>query len=154
MKSTWPKPKNRFPPLRHECKSTKTTKKKTFPLQSRTKTRSTDDGPGVCILVTEGPCKNTSFTLTKNETPVLVIGSNPTSKSEETFLIQDPSVGANHVRLELVVARKLCTVNVKDLKSSGGTLVNATNVKAGKVQKAFMNDSIHIGDTVLQIKTL
>lgn len=111
-------------------------------------------GPGVCILVTEGPCKNTSFTLTKNETPILVIGSNPTSKSEETFLIQDPSVGANHVRLELVVARKLCTVDVKDLKSSGGTLVNSTTVKAGKVQKAFMNDSIHIGDTVLQIKTL
>ena len=119
-----------------------------------TKNKARSTGPGVCILVTEGPCKNTSFALTKNETPVLVIGSNPTSKSEETFLIQDPSIGANHVRLELIVARKLCTVNVKDLKSSGGTLVNSTNVKAGKVQKAFINDSIHIGDTVLQVKTL
>jgi hypothetical protein len=119
-----------------------------------TKNKARSTGPGVCILVTEGPCKNTSFALTKNETPVLVIGSNPTSKSEETFLIQDPSIAANHVRLELIVARKLCTVNVKDLKSSGGTLVNSTNVKAGKVQKAFINDSIHIGDTVLQVKTL
>lgn len=112
-------------------------------------------GPGVCITFIDGVCEGECFYLTTNDdTTRIVLGSNPVSKSDEALCIPDPSIDATHARLELNYARKLCTVNVKDLKSSSGTFVNRSRIPSGKERKAFINDSIQIGDTVMKVKTL
>lgn len=110
---------------------------------------------GVRITITEGPCEDESFTLTKDDAH-LVIGSNPSSKSsdDEAIVVPDPSMDATHARLELDYARKFCTINVTDCKSSSGTFLNASRIPSGKSRKAFINDTIKMGDTVMQIKTL
>jgi hypothetical protein len=57
---------------------------------------------------------------------------------------------ATHMRLDLVVQKKLTTVTVTD-KSKGGTVVNRDVVNKGR---AFINDSIKIGNSVFEVKSL
>ena len=109
-------------------------------------------GPGVRITFKQG--QHNDFYLAKSDVSRIVIGSNPSSKKDETITIPDASVDATHARLELIYARKLCTVTVTDLKSSSGTFVSASRIPSGKDRKAFINDLIQVGDVIMQVKPL
>jgi pSer/pThr/pTyr-binding forkhead associated (FHA) protein len=106
---------------------------------------------GVRLVVTEGPHKGESFELEHGGIDSYNIGSKPSGKTGDILCLnKDDSLQANHVRLDLVVTKKLTTVTVTD-KSKGGTMVNRDSVNKGR---AFISDKIKIGNSVLQIKTL
>jgi len=68
-------------------------------------------------------------------------------------LHKDASVAKNHVRLELNATKRLTTVKVLDLKG-GSTVVRNVLLGEGKASRAFLNDKVTIGDTVLVIRKL
>lgn len=106
---------------------------------------------GVRLEVTEGPHKGETFELEQHGIETFNVGSTPSSKSGNALCLKrDSSLKATHVRLDLVVSKKLTTVTVTD-KSKGGTAVNRDVVSKGR---AFINDTIKIGNSVLEIKSL
>lgn len=106
---------------------------------------------GVRIVCTEGPHKGETYEMEAGLNEAVVIGSNPTSKIGETLPFKkDKTLKTTHVRLDLAINRKLTTVKVTD-KSKGETMVNRDVVKS---TKAFINDTIHIGETSLKIQSL
>jgi pSer/pThr/pTyr-binding forkhead associated (FHA) protein len=101
----------------------------------------------------QGPHKNESIVIQKGAMEKVVLRSNPEAKSGDTHqLDSDASTDASHVRLELNISNKLCTVIATDLKSSSGTFVNSKPI--GKNHKVFINDEIRIGATVMKVKPL
>jgi pSer/pThr/pTyr-binding forkhead associated (FHA) protein len=106
---------------------------------------------GVRLEVTEGPHKGESFELEHGGTETFIVGSKPSSRTGGLLCLnKDASLKATHMHLDLVVSKKLTTVTVTD-KSKGGTVVNRDVVNKGR---AFINDSIKIGSSVLEIKSL
>jgi len=106
---------------------------------------------GVQLVVTEGPHKGESFAMESGGDETLIIGKNPTSSVGTVIqLKKDKSLKATHLRVDLNVAKKLVTISITD-KSKGGTLVNRNTVNKGR---AFINDVIKIGDSVLDIQPL
>ena len=84
-----------------------------------------------------------------NET--VIIGSKPSSKVGEILALKkDKLLQATHVRLDLSINRTLTTLKVTD-KSKGKTFVNRHEVKS---TKAFINDTIKIGDTSFKVQAL
>jgi hypothetical protein len=101
--------------------------------------------------VTQGPHKGDSFELESGETETLFVGSKPSSKTGTlASLNKDKKLKATHTRVDLNVSKKLTTITVTD-KSKGGTQVNRDTINKGR---AFINDNIRIGDSVLEIKAL
>ncbi|KAI2508566.1 hypothetical protein MHU86_5858 [Fragilaria crotonensis] len=72
----------------------------------------------------------------------------------EFLLSGDPSVDLVHAQVTLQVNKRLVTVLVKDLKSSAGTVVEKVRLGAGKSQKAFINDTIVLGKTIIKVLPL
>lgn len=106
---------------------------------------------GVRLEVTEGPHTGESFELESGGTETFIVGSKPSSRSGEPLrLSKDTSLKATHLRLDLVVSKKLTTVAVTD-KSKGATVVNRDTVNKGR---AFINDTIKIGNSALMIKPI
>jgi len=122
-------------------------------LSTKTTKEAKLSGPGVRIAFIEGPYKDQFFFLEKNSAPNFTLGTKPQMKSSGTFdLGKDKSADGSHAKLELSVERKLCTVRVTDLKSTGGTFVNGQMIPKGKKRHAFINDKIQIGESVIRIK--
>ena len=106
---------------------------------------------GVKLVVTEGPHKGEVHILERGKTESYTIGSKPSSKiGGLVALKRDKRLKASHLTLTLSVTKKLVTVVITD-KSKGGTQVNRDTVNKGK---AFINDMITIGDSVLEIRSL
>ena len=106
---------------------------------------------GVKLVVTEGPHKGEVHILERGKTESYTIGSKPSSKTGGLVALKrDKRLKASHLTLTLSVTKKLVTVVITD-KSKGGTQVNRDTVNKGK---AFINDMITIGDSVLEIKSL
>lgn len=106
---------------------------------------------GVSILFTEGPHKGESYEIEAGVNETVFIGSKPSSNVGEALTLKkDKLVKNTHVRLDLSINRKLTAVKVTD-KSKGMTFVNRDAVKS---TKAFINDTITIGDTSFQIRPL
>jgi len=106
---------------------------------------------GVLLKVVEGPHQGESFEFEVGGVETYIVGSKPSGKTGEMLPFgRDSSLKANHVRLDLNSSKKLTTVLVTD-KSKGETIVNRSKVKSGR---AFINDRICIGATVLQIQPL
>lgn len=130
-------------------KSTASTKSKTSEAETkeppRTKRR------GVLIAVIEGPHKGEAQELEKGLVESINVGSKPTSSAGGTIkLNKDQDVKATHIRIELFNSSKLKAVVVTD-KSKGNTKVNRDTVNKGR---AFINDRISIGNTVLEVRSL
>lgn len=106
---------------------------------------------GVRIEVTAGPHKGDAIDLEDGHIEILNVGSKPSGQQGTMMTLhKDKSLKANHVRIELVKHNKLKAVNVAD-KSKGETKVNEHSITKGR---AFINDHIKIGETVLAIKSL
>ncbi|CAJ1946357.1 unnamed protein product [Cylindrotheca closterium] len=106
---------------------------------------------GLQLVVTEGPHKGESYALESGGDETFIIGQNPTSSVGTVIkLKKDKSLKATHLRIDLNVAKKLVTVSITD-KSKGRTTVNRNTVNKGR---AFINDIIKIGDSVLDIQPL
>lgn len=106
---------------------------------------------GVQLVVTEGPHAGDSFELEHGGVETFLLGSKPSgSVGGVICLKKDKTLKASHVRLDLVVSRKLTVVSVSD-KSKGATYVNRSAVSNGR---AFINDQIKVGNTVLEIRPL
>eukprot|EP00980_Cylindrotheca_fusiformis_P007206 scaffold1525_cov142-Cylindrotheca_fusiformis.AAC.6 len=109
------------------------------------------NGRGVVVVVTQGPHKGDSYEMKSGESETLIVGSKPSSKvGTLVSLSNDKKLKPTHMRLDLNVSKKLTTVSVVD-KSKGGTQVNRDTITKGR---AFINDIIKIGDSVLEIKSL
>lgn len=106
---------------------------------------------GVQLVVTQGPHKGESYEIESGGEETLIIGKNPSSSVGTLIkLSKDNSLNATHMRVDLNVAKKLITVSITD-KSKGGTQVNNSTINKGR---AFINDIIKIGDSVLEVKAL
>ena len=106
---------------------------------------------GVSILCVEGPHKGESYEIEAGINEMVIIGSKPSSTVGEVLAWKkDKMIQASHVRLDLSINRKLIAVKVTD-KSKGKTYVNRVAVKS---TKAFINDTIKIGDTSFKIQPL
>ena len=109
---------------------------------------------GVSLVFLAGPYKGESIDLIKGQSESMVLGAMPTSTSSFALTKDKAITNHSHVRFELDTAKKFFTVLVTDLKSTGGTSVNGSKMGKGKTQKAFMNDEIAIGNSVMKIKAL
>jgi pSer/pThr/pTyr-binding forkhead associated (FHA) protein len=109
---------------------------------------------GVTIVIEDGPHKGFAINLIKGRT--IVVGSNPTTKAGEIPLIlsNDDDVDGSHIQLNLTASKKLISVCVTDLKSSGGSYVGNEKIRKGKDYKIFRGDSVRIGNSKLTIKAL
>ena len=106
---------------------------------------------GVRILCVEGPHKGESYEMEAGFNEIVNVGSKPSSTVGEVFALKkDKMLNATHVRLDLSINRQLTAVKVTD-KSKGGTYVNRDAVKS---TKAFINDTIKIGESSLKIHLL
>jgi len=106
---------------------------------------------GVRICVVDGPHSGESYELEHGMSTSVEIGSNPSGKTGGKVSLQrDKKLKANHVHIELDGLKKIKAVIVTD-KSKGETKVNRDTIKKGR---AFINDRIHVGDSVLEIKSL
>jgi hypothetical protein len=113
---------------------------------------------GIRVDVIEGPHAGESFDLVSGLVESLVFGSKPSaSRNVAAKLVKDKALGGSHIRVELVEEgnkkQRFYSVNVCDLKA-GATLVNTTTLGKGKTTRAFVNDRITVGNTVLQVKKL
>jgi pSer/pThr/pTyr-binding forkhead associated (FHA) protein len=116
-------------------------------------------GFGVVLQIIGGPHSGERIILEQGAVEAIVLGSKPRSKvsSDQSFaLAQDSSVvDPCHVRFELNTSHsKFYSITVTDLKSTVGTVINSTKLAKGKSLKAFLNDQVKIGDTVVEIKKL
>ena len=108
---------------------------------------------GVKLVVIDGPHKGESMVLESGGTEMLVLGSNPSSKIGTTYAFKkDKSIQATHVVLELDVGKKMTTVRLTD-KSKGNTYKNRETLRVLST-KVFINDTIRIGDTMINIAEL
>ena len=106
---------------------------------------------GVQLVVTEGPHAGESFDLEHGGVEAFVIGSKPSTSVDSVICLKkDKSLKASHVRLELDVSKKFTVVSITD-KSKGATYVNSSAVKNGR---AFINDQIKVGNSVLEVRSL
>ena len=107
---------------------------------------------GVALFVVEGPHKGDLFELEHGGIDCMVLGSKPSSKIGQLITLKnDSNIKATHLKLELVVQKKMTYVSLTD-KSKGNSWVNRDKVRANT--RAFINDQITIGDTVLQLRSL
>ena len=112
---------------------------------------------GFRLEFTAGPYLGATILLQDGSVDTIVLGGNPHSKSGNVFrLNRDPSItDASHVRLELDASRKgYCSLRAIDLKSTQGFRLNGIQVGKGKKETAFANDSLVVGNSVVQIKPL
>jgi len=105
---------------------------------------------GVIVEVVQGPHAGEGFELTSGDCEAVVLGSCPPKGTLTGIVLdKDKSLQPVHLKLELSVTRKkIVSVAITD-KSKGDTSINGQTVKASK---AFANDRISIGETVLRIK--
>jgi hypothetical protein len=87
---------------------------------------------------------------------IVYLGSRPICKQNEcAFALEgDRTVDETHVKIVLQAKKTLQAVQVTDLRSSTGTLFNGKPIAAGKDRKAFINDTICIGDSTIKILPL
>jgi serine/threonine protein kinase len=111
---------------------------------------------GLTISIDAGPHKGTCINLIKGMSDTLVVGSNPATKAGEIPLIlsNDEEVDDSHIKLDLTVTKRLISINVTDLKSSGGTYVGTEKIRKGKDYRIFRGGSVRIGNSLLTVKTL
>lgn len=111
---------------------------------------------GVTISIDAGPHKGGSVHLVKGKSDTIVVGSNPTVKAGEVpfVLSNDDKVDDSHIRLDLTVTKKLISINVTDLKTSGGTFIGTEKIRNGKDYRIFRGGSIRIGKSLLTVKAL
>lgn len=113
----------------------------------------TKDKIGVTLQIVTGSHKGEMLNLIHGEQEKVVFGRCPEDPYE--FLLSgDPSVDLVHAQVTLQVNKRLVTVLVKDLKSSAGTVVEKVLLGAGKSQKAFINDTIVLGKTIIKVLPL
>ena len=108
---------------------------------------------GVSITCVSGPLKGDSYEIEAGVNEIILIGSKPRpspSCGEFLCLKKDKNILATHVRLELSINRKVTALKVTD-KSKGKTFVNRDAVTS---TKAFINDTITIGESSFKIKAL
>jgi serine/threonine protein kinase len=106
---------------------------------------------GVTILCVEGPHEGESYEIEAGVNEIVIVGSEPSSSVGEVLTLKkDKMLQATHVRLDLSINRRVTAVKVTD-KSKGETYVNRHPVKS---TKAFINDTIKIGDTSFKIQPL
>ena len=106
---------------------------------------------GIQLVVTEGPHEGETFTLESGGDETLIIGKNPTSTiGTIARLNKDKSLSATHLRIDLSATKSFVAVSITD-KSKGRTVVNKNAVNKGR---AFVNDMIKIGDSVLEVQRL
>jgi hypothetical protein len=110
---------------------------------------------GVTVVVSDGPHKGQAIHLIQGKSETYIVGSNPTTKSGEKGLKldDDDEVDESHIRLDLVVAKKLISVNVTDLKSSG-SFVGSEKIRKGKDYKIFRGGSVRIGNSCLVVNAI
>jgi serine/threonine protein kinase len=110
---------------------------------------------GVTVVVSDGPHKGQTIHLIKGKSETFVVGSNPTTKSGEKALKldDDDEVDESHIRLDLVVSKKLVSVNVTDLQSSG-SFVGNEKIRKGKDYKIFRGGSVRIGNSCLVVNPI
>ena len=113
---------------------------------------------GIRVDIVQGPHMGESFELACGDIESIVFGSKPgASKNGAAKLAKDKSLGASHIRVDLVAEggkkKKFYSVNVTDLKA-GSTKVNSTALGKGKSTRAFVKDQVTVGDTVLQVNKL
>lgn len=108
---------------------------------------------GLRIEVIEGPHTGEFFELKDGSSDTLILGSNPSSRvGTIVALKKDKSLDGTHVRLDLNVKKGgLTALTVTDKSKKGKTFVNRDAVKS---TKAFVNDTIRIGNTALKITSL
>ena len=108
---------------------------------------------GVSIACVEGPYEGHSFSIEAGKNETLVIGSKPAPSPNGGLFVclkNDKNIQAKHVRLDLSIYRTVTALKVTD-KSKGKTFVNRHPVTS---TKAFINDTIKIGNSSFKIKPL
>ena len=105
---------------------------------------------GVRLCVVEGPHAGEEYELEHGVAESFNVGSKPTGTGQMITLSKDKTLKNTHIRVELFNHKKLKAVIITD-KSKGGTKVNRDDVQKGR---AFINDQIKIGESVLLIKAL
>ena len=108
------------------------------------------DKIGVTLQIVTGSHEGEMLNLIHGEQERVVFGRRP-EDPHEFRLSGDPSIDLVHAQVTLQVNKRLVTVLVKDLKSSAGTVVEKVLLGAGKSQKAFINDTIVLGKTIIKV---
>jgi hypothetical protein len=111
---------------------------------------------GLTIIVDGGPHKGIAVNLIQGRCEAIVVGRKPTAKAGEAILAlpDDAAMDDTHVRIELSVTKKLTGINVKDLKSTGGSFVGNEKIRSGNSMKIYRGDALRIGASSLRVKNL
>lgn len=106
---------------------------------------------GVLVEIIEGPHAGESFGLESGGCETVVVGTKPLAKSGTAIILKkDKTLKASHVKLDLSVSKRNIVSLIVTDKSQGDTAINRNSIKSSK---AFINDSIIIGNTVLVVKS-
>jgi serine/threonine protein kinase len=114
-------------------------------------------GGAIALLVKTGPRTGEKIILNTNETETITIGSDPPQSagilaSKVQCFPDDTQMAARHLRVKLQVRLGHPRVEVSDLKSAQGTLVNSKRMDAGKSVILFPGDEIQAGTTILVVR--
>ena len=111
-------------------------------------------GPvGVTLQIVSGSQKGEVLNLIHGQKEKVVFGLRP-DDPDEYVLSGDPSIDLAHAQVTLQVNKALVTVLVKNFKSSAVTAVGSFLLGPGKSQKAFINDTIVLGETSIKVVPL
>ena len=105
---------------------------------------------GVSLLIDSGAHKGEMVHLIQGEQESVVFGISP-DDPQGYILLGDPAIALVHAHVSLHVTKRLLSVLVKDLKSSDRTWVGKVPIRSGKSMKAFLNDTIILGETRIKI---
>ena len=109
---------------------------------------------GVSLNFTAGPYTGQSIDLVQDVSDTIYFGANPISDASFPMSKDKSITNLSHACFKLETSKTFFTVLVTDLNSTSGTSVNGGKIGKGKQQKAFMNDSIEMGDSALKIVPL
>jgi len=102
------------------------------------------------LEVISGPHKGESFVLQEGEEEQYIIGSKPSKKDHIPLCLKkDKSVEAKHARVKLNLSKKLVRVNVWDLKSESGVLVDNLAIKGESA--LFCGSILTVGNTKFKL---
>ncbi|KAG7352891.1 protein kinase domain containing protein [Nitzschia inconspicua] len=107
---------------------------------------------GVKVSVVAGPHRGESFVIEDGGMETFVLGSKPSSRVGKTYtLSKDKAISDTHVRLDLNLKKGIQPGVTVTNKSKGKTFVNNCSINN---TKAFIGNTIDIGNTTLQIDAL
>jgi serine/threonine protein kinase len=107
---------------------------------------------GVKVRIVAGPHQGESFVIEDGGMETVVLGSNPTTKMGKVVSLKDKTVAPTHVRLDLSLKKGMKpALTVTNKSKDKKVFVNKDPVNS---TKAFIDSTIHIGDTSLMLEAI